>query len=404
MGGAAVVVVLFGAGVGLLGAIGLIAVLAVDAWLIRRPPEVEAEVPGFLARGYPAPFTVSPTTVARRPTVRLPHPPDMSLSPDQSAGVLSGAMVAHRRGRHSIGPAVIRSRGPIGLATWDHTVGTTHPVIVYPDVITARRLSRATATGELAQQGLRRASRVGLGTEFETIREYSPDDDIRQVNWRATQRLSRPMSNEYRIDQDRDVICAIDTGRLMASPLGMFSRLDAAIDAAVAVAYTADELSDRVGVVAFDAKVRRHLEPRRRGAAAFVRSVYDLEPTSAESNYETAFLAIGRAKRALIVVFTDLLEDAAALPLVEAMPMLTRRHEVLVASSSDREVADALAVPPRETFDVYRAAAALDLIEAKEKVTARLRRIGAHTVEAPAGRLPEVVVGAYVELKRRARI
>src|SRR5207253_8103026 len=45
---------------------------------------------------------------------------------------------------------------------------------------------------------------LGLGTEFELIREYEPDDDIRQVNWRATARLGRPMSNQYRLEQDRE--------------------------------------------------------------------------------------------------------------------------------------------------------------------------------------------------------
>src|SRR5690349_22529174 len=45
---------------------------------------------------------------------------------------------------------------------------------------------------------------LGIGTDFESVRDYAPDDDVRQVNWRATARVGRPMSNQYRIDQDRD--------------------------------------------------------------------------------------------------------------------------------------------------------------------------------------------------------
>jgi uncharacterized protein (DUF58 family) len=400
---AAASVAALGSGPGLFLAATVAAVTVIDGWLIRRPPGVEGVVPEILARGHAAPFRIGMATPGRRPTVRLPHPATLALTPDESPDGLDGAIVARLRGRYALGPAVVRSRGPLGLATWDHTVGEPYSVIVYPDVINARRLSRAVATGRFTEQGLRRVPRVGLGTEFESIRDYSPDDDIRQVNWRATQRLSRPMSNEYRIDQDRDVICMIDTGRLMASPLGEMTRLDAAIDAATAVAYTADELGDRVGVLAFDARVRRTLAPHRRGASAFVRSIYDLEPTESESDYDAAFRAAGRSKRALVVVFTDLLEESAALPLLEAMPVLTRRHEVIVATSSDREVARAISESPREPFDVFRAAAALDLLEAKDRVAARLRRAGAHPVEGPAGLLPEVVVGAYLDLKRRAR-
>src|SRR5919106_1721100 len=77
---------------------------------------------------------------------------------------------------------------------------------------------------------------LGLGTEFESVREYSPDDDIRQVNWLATARLARPMSNEFRLEQDRDVVAVIDAGRLMASPITEATLLDVALDAVTALA------------------------------------------------------------------------------------------------------------------------------------------------------------------------
>ena len=54
---------------------------------------------------------------------------------------------------------------------------------------------------------------VGLGTEFETVRDDQADDDVRQVNWAATARTGRPMSNQYRVEQDRYVVCVLDCGR-----------------------------------------------------------------------------------------------------------------------------------------------------------------------------------------------
>ena len=69
------------------------------------------------------------------------------------------------------------------------------------------------------------------------------------------------MSNQYRIERDRDVVCVVDCGRLMAAPLADRTRLDAALDAAVAVAAVADELGDRCGVIAFDGEVLRSPAP-----------------------------------------------------------------------------------------------------------------------------------------------
>src|SRR5207244_1736077 len=81
-------------------------------------------------------------------------------------------------------------------------------------------------------------------------------------------RLRRPMSNQYRVEQDRDVVCMLDAGRLMAAPLGDRTRLDATVDAATAVALVADEVGDRAGVIAFDDRVRRRLPPARGGGDA----------------------------------------------------------------------------------------------------------------------------------------
>ena len=85
-----------------------------------------------------------------------------------------------------------------------------------PTCTTARRLALAVARGRFRDQGATARGPLGLGTEFELIRDYQPDDDIRQVNWRATARLGRPMSNQYRLEQDRDLLLLIDAGPALA--------------------------------------------------------------------------------------------------------------------------------------------------------------------------------------------
>ena len=203
--------------VAVLLAVALVAAAGVDAWWVRRPPEVTRDVPTHLARGVPASLRLEPVEPVRV-RVRQPVPPDLELEPAQADGVLAGQLVARRRGRHTLPPPVARRTGPLGLAAWAHTVGAAADVLVYPDLPAARRLASSVRAGKFRDEGLRRRGPLGLGTEFESVREYSPDDDVRQVNWRATARLGRPMSNQYRIERDRDVVCVVDCGRLMAAP------------------------------------------------------------------------------------------------------------------------------------------------------------------------------------------
>jgi uncharacterized protein (DUF58 family) len=229
-------------------------------------------------------------------------------------------------------------RGPLGLAAWYRRGGEPNEVLVYPDLPAAWRLVLAVRQGRFRDPGRLTRGPLGLGTDFESIRDYLPDDDIRQVNWRATARLGRPMSNQYRVEQDRDVVCMLDVGRLMAAPLGDRTRLDATVDAATAVALVADEVGDRAGVIAFDDRVRRRLPPARGGGDAVVRAIFDVEPTAVDSDYELAFRAVGSGKRAFVLVLTDLLEEAAAQPLLDAMPVLARRHAVVVAGVIDPDL------------------------------------------------------------------
>jgi uncharacterized protein (DUF58 family) len=374
-----------------------------DAALARQVPEVDRRCRARLVRGSPSPLVVriagaGPGTVR----VRQPRAAEVTVDPPEGDGRLDAAVVALRRGHHALAPVALRVTGPLGLAAWYRQPGEGQDVVVLPDVPGAMRIATAVRRGRFRDSGELTRGPLGLGTDFESIRDYQPDDDIRQVNWPATQRSGRPMSNQYRVEQDRTVIGLLDAGRLTAAPVGDRTRLDAILDAFVAVAYVADELGDRVGVVAFAETILRERPPRRRGAEGVVRSVYDLEPHLVDADYRRAFRRVGGGKRSLVVVGTDLLDEAAAAELVDALPVITRRHAVMVVSAVDTDVEALLHTPPTEPSDVYRAAAAADLLAPRRAVVHRLRRLGVLVVEARPSDLPAATVRAYLRAKSRS--
>ena len=381
------------------------AVLA-DALAARRPVRAQRRIPAIVARGVPATLTVAvPGPGGRRLRVRQPRPAHVEVTPQESDGGLDAEIVARRRGSFVVPAAAVRVAGPLRLATYDHRAGEDAQLLVYPDLPSARRLALAVRTGRFRESGRQSRGPLGLGTEFESIRDYLPDDDVRQVNWPATARMGRPMSNQYRVEQDRDVICVIDCGRLMAAPLsGGATRLDAAVDAATAVGLVADELGDRCGTVAFGGAIERRLAPRRRGGEALVRAVFDLQPAPVDSDYELAFRTVASSKRALVIVFTDLIEEVAARSLIQAVPVLARRHEVVIAGVVDPDLDAMLAARPAGELDVYRAAAAIDVLAARERAAARVRGAGARVLETTPATLARACVGAYLSAKARARL
>jgi uncharacterized protein (DUF58 family) len=383
-------------------ALALLTATLIDGVAVHDAPRIERGLDKVLSRGVAASLTVvAQTHDARHVLLRQPATPALEVHTRPDARSLNGEVLGVARGRHSLPGVAAASVGPLGLARWHHRDGAPTEVLVYPDLLTGRRLALRLRQGRAATGGRLRRGPLGLGTEFESIRDYSPDDDIRQVNWRASSRLGRAMSNQYRVEQDQDVLCLLDTGRLMAAPLDRGTLLDAALDAATAVALVADELGDRCGAIAFDASVRRAVEPRRRGGDRVVRALFDLHPTLEDSDFERAFLRVGGSRRGLVLVFTDLIDEQAAGSLVRAAPMLTRRHAVLVVGI--RDPALETAASDRDD-DVATTLAALSVLHARATAVMRIRRAGADVVLAPADSLPERCVQAYLRAKARARL
>jgi uncharacterized protein (DUF58 family) len=378
--------------------------LVVDSWWVRKPPAVERSLASEVVRGVAVPFLVE---VESRPAVRVdvrqPQTADVRVTPAEALGAIRGEMVVTARGEHSIGPVVTRSTGPLRLGRWRHFAAGDAVIHSHADLPGARRMAAAVRQGTFRDPGMRRGP-LGLGTDFETIREYTPDDDIRHLNWRASERTGRPMVNQYREDTERDLWCLVDTGRLLSSPVGDRTRLDVALDAMAAVAAVADAVGDRVGAVVFDSEVHRVVRPRRSNAQGLTRLLDDLQPRVVDSDYQAGFARVGEAKRALVIVFTDLADAAAARPLLAAVPVLVRRHAVLVASVNDPDLEATVTRSPGTRRDLLEAGVAAEIMFEQDEVRAKLAASGAVLAEAPADLLATRCVSAYLRLKSTARI
>ena len=195
----------------------------------------------------------------------------------------------------------------------------------------------------------------------------------------------------------------------MAGTVGGVPRVEHGMDAVLAMVQVATRLGDRVGMVAFDRQVRSILVPANGkgqvGRAA--EAMFLLEPDYSESAYTEAFnLAAARfRRRSLFVVITDLVEAAVEQALLPALPILTRRHLVLVAAVQDLAVQQWAAGGQHAwAGDAFREAAAVGHLHQRSRAVARLRAAGATVVDAAPGRLAVEVVDAYLEIKASGRL
>ncbi len=321
---------------------------------------------------------------------------------------LSTTLRPTRRGRFTLPVLTVRVAGPMGLATRQHTRSLPAEVEVHPAFRSRREAELRITRGRILDVGLRSARALGQGTRFEALREYTPDDEVRRVDWAATARVGRPIVRTYRTERNQDVLVLLDSGRLMAGMVGDVPRLDHAMDAAMALTTVATRLGDRAGLLAFSAGVRAHVPPRgdRGQLARVTRAMFDLEPDLTESAYEDVFgVAVARQRRrSLLVLLTDLASEALAETLVPALPLLLSRHLVVVGSVQDPDVEHWRTTAPTDTDQAYRAAGAVTVRRARDRTGQLLLNLGALVVDAPPGELAARLADAYLDVKATGRL
>ena len=117
----------------------------------------------------------------------------LGLGPYESR-TLAWEAESHERGDFAAGPVELKGSDPLGLFPWRATVDAKLRVIVYPAVYPVRR---AETTG-LPAGNLKVTSRIYEDvTNFRSVREYTPGDELRRINWKASARLGRLYTMEY---------------------------------------------------------------------------------------------------------------------------------------------------------------------------------------------------------------
>ena len=344
----------------------------------------------------------SPPSLRREPVVQR-----LALGPGAWRSAAAGIRPT-RRGYVALGPLTVRTEGPLRLAGRQATLGLHDRLKVYPALPGRAEVALHVDRARLLEAGVRSSRLRGGGTDFESLREYRPDDELRRINWRATARAVRAISNDYREERNQQVLLLLDAGRTMAGSVAGVSRFEHAVDAAVAVGELASRVGDQVGMVVFGKGLRAMVEPRsgRAQPRRILDQLFDLQPSLEAANYPLAFGAVlsRHRRRSLIVLLTELSDESVLEPLSAAVPVLLSRHLVLIGAVRDPEVEAMARSLPSTSEEVYLKAAAAGAVAARDRAAGLLGRLGSVVVDAPAGALAGRLADQYLKIKSLGRL
>jgi uncharacterized protein (DUF58 family) len=308
-------------------------------------------------------------------------------------------LVPRRRGEHLTGPLVARVRGPWGLAWRQLELLPAERRRVFPQVRWDGKVGHLVMLAHRRLLGQHPQRLQGAGTELYALREYLRGDPPGKIHWKASARHGRLISREETWEHGARLVILLDAGRTMSGRDGARSKLDHALAAALALVRVAAARGDTVSLVAFSDKLERTV--RVHGSHQVEKAyaaLYDLEAQLVEPAFD---LAAARAaelesRRSTVVLFTSVVDLAAADLLRQAVLRLERRHRPILINLEDPELIGLAHGAPKNVAQAFAKVSALEIQLANRRLAIELRHAGVRVVNAAADRLALETLEAYL--------
>ncbi|MGA2034934.1 MAG: DUF58 domain-containing protein [Thermoguttaceae bacterium] len=323
----------------------------------------------------------------------------------QTRTVLSYTLRPSRRGAFVLGNAHLRVRSRLGL--WQRLIDcpANTTIHVYPDLKQLDQYALLARTNRLRLLGVRRVRRIGQDHDFERLRDYTIDDNYKHIDWRATARRRRLTVKDFQSSQSQRIIFLMDCGRMMTNQCGGLSLLDHSLNAVLMLAYVALRQGDQVGMIHFSNEIHSFVPPRAgmRQMNRLLHASFDRFPQLVESRYDQAFryLAAHCRKRSLVVLMTNVIDEVNAHQIQRHLRNLAGRHLPLGVLLRDRRLFAAVEVEQPAGRQLWRAAAAAEILAWRHQVLADLQAGGVLSLDVFPESMTAPLVNRYLEIKAR---
>jgi len=228
-------------------------------------------------------------------------------------------------------PPVIVWRDPAGLVERRAEIELPELVLErYPPELLQLGAVRLRRTMVLPGETLSR--HIGPAGEFYGIRDAGPSDPARRVNWTASARVGRLLTNDYRVDRTGDVLLVLDTRATSLGPYVDERLLSISRAAAAGIAQSFLRVKSRVGLGIFGEFLTAVPLSSSRAQQGRIRSALlaaRIDPAGAPS--ERGAIALRRyfPPDVTTIVFSTLVDEEIS----DLLPYLRRRGFPVVALS-----------------------------------------------------------------------
>ncbi len=176
----------------------------------------------------------------------------------------------------------------------------------------------------------------GRGMQFDEVREYTPGDDVRTIDWNVTARTGRPYIKRFVEERELTIIFAVDLSA--SGDFGTINKMknELAAEFCAVLAFAAAKNNDKVGLLIFTDQIELYIPPKKgsKHVLRLIRELLYFKMPQRKTNITAAmdYLAKVARKRATVFLVSDFIETDFKKPL----SLLNKRHDVIAVSVRDR--------------------------------------------------------------------
>jgi len=176
----------------------------------------------------------------------------------------------------------------------------------------------------------------GRGMQFDEVREYTPGDDIRTIDWNVTARTGKPYIKRFVEEREMTVIFAVDLSA--SGQFGSVSKMknEVAAEFCAVLAFAAAKNNDKVGLLIFTDRIELYIPPKK-GSSHVLRLIRELlyfkmPRRRTDISLALDYVAKVARKRATIFLVSDFIESGFK----KSLSLLNKRHDVIAVCVRDR--------------------------------------------------------------------
>lgn len=175
----------------------------------------------------------------------------------------------------------------------------------------------------------------GRGIEFDEVREYQEGDDPRLIDWNVTARMDRLFVKKFVEERELAIMLVVDVSASNAFGSQTLLKREQAAELACALAMSALNNQDRVGLVLFSDRIERFVPPRKGHGHAkrLVREILGAQVQGKGTDYRGAIDFMMQVVKQRCVVF--LISDFLTTDYEKPLRIAATRHDLIPVVLSD---------------------------------------------------------------------